>query len=38
MRIAVAGATGRIGQRTMAALRQAGHTPFPSADPAAWTC
>ena len=29
MRIAVAGATGRIGQRTMAALRQAGHTPVP---------
>jgi uncharacterized protein YbjT (DUF2867 family) len=27
MRIAVAGATGRIGQRTMAALRLAGHTP-----------
>ena len=29
MRIAVAGATGRIGQRTMAALRQAGQTPVP---------
>jgi uncharacterized protein YbjT (DUF2867 family) len=27
MRIAVAGATGRIGQRTMAALRHRGHSP-----------
>jgi len=29
MRIAVAGATGRIGQRTMAAVRQGGHAPVP---------
>ncbi len=28
MRIAVAGATGRIGRRTMAALRRDGHTPI----------
>lgn len=29
MRIAVIGATGRIGQRTVAALRRAGHEPVP---------